>query len=559
MARYLRSRTRYHGVLNAPQRAFLRSIGFKDEDFSKPYIAIAVAWSEAGPCNYHTLKLSEYIKDSIVSAGGSSTAFPTMVIYDNIAMGSEGMRYSLVSRELIADSIEAQFNAHYYDALVALGSCDKTTPGMLMAMARLNVPSIYVYGGSAEPGFYRGEKVTIESIHTAIGAYLRGALSKEDIEELERIVHPTVGACAGMFTANTMASIAEALGMSLPGSSTPAATSMKRIHYAIESGRAILNLLETGIKARDILTYSAFRNATTVLLAIGGSTNAILHLLAIAYEAKVKFTLSDIEELTGKVPLIARLSPASEYVMTDLDSIGGIPLIMKKLLEAGLLEKEAITVTGKTIEENLKDYRFPNVINQNIVRDTKNPFKKYSGIIILRGSLAPRGAVVKVAATEKLIFRGPARVFNSEEEAFKAIESNSIEEGDVVIIRYEGPKGGPGMPEMLRVTSAIVGSGLNNVALVTDGRFSGATKGLMIGHVAPEAFVGGPIAVVEDYDEILIDIPSRKLDILVPEQEISERLKRWRPIEPRYREGLLSKYASLVSQADEGAVTRARS
>jgi dihydroxy-acid dehydratase len=551
----LPSRERYHGILNAPHRSFLRSIGLTDIDIGKPLIAISVAWSEAGPCNIHTITLSGFVKEGVKAGGGTPLSFPAMVVNDNIGMGSEGMRYSLVSRDLIADMIEAQFMAHAFDGLVGIAGCDKTEPGTLMAMARINRPSIYLYGGSAEPGFYKGRKVTIEDVYEAVGAYLSSKVSEEDLMELEKVAHPTYGTCAGLFTANTMASIAEALGMSLPGSASPPATSSRRIWYARESGMALMRLMELGIKPRDILTYEAFENAIAVLMATGGSTNAILHLLAIAYEVGVKLELDDFDRISRKVPLIASLRPGGEYTMADLDEVGGVPLIMMKLLEAGLIHGEALTVTGRTVRENLESYRFPKVTHDHIVRSVKDPFKKSGGIVILRGSLAPEGAVIKVAATTITRFEGRAIVYDGEEEAFKGIERGEVSEGSVVVIRYEGPKGGPGMPEMLRVTAAIVGAELENVAMVTDGRFSGATRGPMVGHVAPEAAVGGPIAIVENGDRIVIDVENRKLDLLVPEDEISRRFKDWVPRPPRYRTGLLAKYASLVAQASKGAIT----
>ncbi|MCY0859862.1 MAG: dihydroxy-acid dehydratase [Sulfolobaceae archaeon] len=552
----LRSPSRYHGVLNAPHRAFLRSIGLNDIDIYKPLVAVATAWSEAGPCNYHTLMLANVAKEGARQVGLTPLVYPTMVVNDNIGMGSEGMRYSLVSRDLIADMVEAQFNAHAFDALIGIGGCDKTTPGMLMAMARLNVPSIYVYGGSAEPGFYKGMKLTIEDVHEAIGAYLSKKISEDELLQVEMRAHPTVGTCAGMFTANTMASIGEALGMSLLGSASPTATSSRRIMYVRETGKAISQLIELGIKARDIMTYEAFENAITLLMATGGSTNAVLHLLAIAREAGVKLTLDDFDRISKRVPLIASLRPGGDYVMADLDAVGGVPLVLKKLLEGGLLNGDVLTVHGKTMKEALEEYKLPNVPHDNIVRDVKHPFKPTGGIRILKGSLAPQGAVIKVAATNITRFEGQAIVYDSEDDAFKGIENNEVKEGMVVVIRYEGPKGGPGMPEMLRVTAAIMGAGLNNVALVTDGRFSGATRGPMVGHVAPEAAVGGPIAVVENGDKILIDVENGRLELEVSQEVIEKRLKDWKPKEPRYKWGLLAKYASLVSQASEGAVTK---
>lgn len=552
----LNSPQRYHGIYNAPHRAFLRSIGLTDEEIGKPLIAIATAWSEAGPCNFHTLALARVAKEGVKEGGMSPLAFPTMVVNDNIGMGSEGMRYSLVSRELIADMVEAQFNAHAFDGLVGIGGCDKTIPGILMAMARLNVPSIYVYGGSAEPGYYMGKRLTIEDVHEAIGSYIAKKITEYDLYEIEKRAHPTVGTCAGLFTANTMASISEALGIALPGSASPTATSSRRVMYVRETGKAITRLVESGIKSRDILTYEAFENAIATLMAMGGSTNAVLHLLAIAYEAGVKLTLDDFNRISRRTPYIVNMKPGGDYVMADLDEVGGVPVILKKLLDAGLLNGDVLTVTGKTMKQNLQEYKYPNVSHSYIVRDVKEPFKPRGGIVILKGSLAPEGAVIKVAATNVVKFEGKAKVYNSEDDAFKGIQNGEVKEGEVVVIRYEGPKGAPGMPEMLRVTAAIVGAGLNNVAMVTDGRFSGATRGPMVGHVAPEAMVGGPIAVVEDGDTIIIDVENERLDIKLPEEEIKNRLRKWSPPQPRYKSGLLAKYASLVSQASMGAVTR---
>ena len=555
----LRSHERYLGPENAPHRAFLRSIGFTDSDIGKPLIAVVAAWSEAGPCNIHTLSLAVHVKEGVREGGGSPLAVPTIVVNDNIGMGTEGMRYSLVSRDLIADTVEAQVNAHAFDGFVGIGGCDKTTPGLLMAMARINIPSIYLYGGSAEPGYYGGREITIEDVHEALGAYLAGKITLEELYAIEQAAHPTYGTCAGMFTANTMASIAEALGMALPGSASPVATSARRVKYAYDTGKALMSLIDLGIKPRDIMTYEAFENAIAVLMAMGGSTNAILHLLAIAYEAGVKLTLDDFDRISRKVPYIANLKPGGEYAMADLDKVGGVPLVMLKLLKAGLLNGKALTVTGKTVEENLKEYKFPNVDHSHIVRDVDKPIKPWGGIRILKGSLAPEGAVVKVAAADLMRFEGRARPYNSEAEAYRAVKNGEIKPGDVVVIRYEGPKGGPGMPEMLRITAAIVGAGLGrDVALVTDGRFSGATRGLMVGHVAPEAAAGGPIAVVEDGDRILIDVENGRLELLVPQEEVNRRLKNWQPPPPRYRSGLLAKYASLVSSASMGAVTLPR-
>ncbi len=558
MSGRLPSKERYGGVYNAPHRAFLRSVGLTDEDLGKPLMAVAVAWSEAGPCNFHTLGLVRYVKEGVRAGGGSALAFPTIVVNDNIGMGSEGMRYSLVSRELIADTVEAQIQAHAFDGFVGIGGCDKTQPGIMMAMARLNRPSIYLYGGSAEPGFLGDRRLTIEDVYEAVGSYVAGAITEEELAEIEKRAHPTYGACAGLFTANTMATLSEALGIALPGSASPVATASRRAMYAYESGKALMRVLELGIRPRDILTYEAFINAITVLMATGGSTNAILHLLAIAHEAGVKLTLDDFDKVSRRVPYIANLKPGGEYVMADLDQVGGVPLVMRKLLDAGLLHGEVLTVTGKTLRKNLEGY-IPPKAEQRVVYEPEKPLKPAGGIRILRGSLAPEGAVVKAAASEILRFEGRAKPFDGEAAAFEALKRHEIEPGDVVIIRYEGPKGGPGMPEMLKITAAIVGAGLGkDVALITDGRFSGATRGLMIGHVAPEAAVGGPIAVVEEGDKVLIDVETGRLDLMVPEEEVKRRLEEWRPPEPRYRSGLLAKYASLVSSASLGAITTPR-
>jgi dihydroxy-acid dehydratase len=490
------------------------------------------------------------------AAGVTGLAVPTLVVNDNISMGTEGMRYSLVSRDLIADTIEAQVQAHAFDGLVGIGGCDKTQPGIMMAMVRMNLPSVYVYGGSAEPGYLGDRKLTIEDVYESIGAYLSGKVTEEELAEIERHAHPTAGTCAGLFTANTMASISEALGLALLGSSTPVATSSKRAMYCYLSGKALGQLIENGIKARDIVTYDALYNATVLMMAMGGSTNGILHLLAIAHEAGVSFTLRDIDEISRKVPYIVSMRPAGLYVMADLDAVGGVPLVLKKLLERGYLRGEALTVTGKTLAESLREYRFPNVPHEHIVKDPANPIKPTGGTRILWGNLAPEGAVLKVAATGIERFEGRARPFDDEDSAFEAIKRNEIRPGDVVVIRYVGPKGAPGMPEMLRVTAAIVGAGLGeSVAMVTDGRFSGATRGMMVGHVAPEAAVGGPIAVVEEGDRILIDAKEGRIELLIDKTELERRMKEWRPRPPKARSGLLAKYAALVQSASKGAVT----
>ncbi|MCS7117653.1 MAG: dihydroxy-acid dehydratase [Thaumarchaeota archaeon] len=554
--RSLPSQQRYQGVFNASHRAFLRSIGLTDSELARPLGCIVVSWSEAGPCNFHTLELVRHVRGGMEAAGVTGLAVPTIVVNDNISMGTEGMRYSLVSREVIADTIEAQVSAHAFDGFVGIGGCDKTQPGIMMAMVRLNMPSVFVYGGSAEPGYLGDRKLTIEDIYEGMGAYIKGKITEEMLYEIERRAHPTVGTCAGLFTANTMASISEALGLALLGSSTPVATSSRRAQYCYSSGKALGQLIENGIRARDIVTYDALYNATVLLMATAGSTNGILHLLAIAHEAGVNFTLQDIDELSRRVPYIVSMKPAGEYVMADLDAVGGVPMVLRKLMERGYLRGEALTVTGKTLSQSLKEYRHIEVPHEHIVRDPSRPFRPTGGIRVLWGNLAPEGAVLKVAATGLMRFEGRARVFNDEDSAFEAVKKNEVTEGEVMVIRYVGPKGAPGMPEMLRVTSAIVGAGLgDSVAMVTDGRFSGATRGMMVGHVSPEAAVGGPIAALQDGDRVLIDSDAGRLDVLLDDSELRRRLEDWKPMPPRVRAGLLAKYAALVQSASKGAVT----
>jgi len=551
----LTSKERFAGPYNTAHRVFLRSIGFTDEDIAKPLVAVAVAWSEVGPCNYHTLGLSHLVKEGVRETGGSALAFPAMVVIDNITMGTEGMRYSLVSRDLIADMVESQASAHAFDGLIGIAGCDKTEPGILMAMLRMNKPAVFLYGGTAEPGWYNGKELTMESVYQAMGAYIAGTLSENELYQIEQHAHPTVGTCAGLFTANTMSALAESLGIALPGSATPTATSPRRMQYAKESGRTLTSLLENGIRPRDIITFEALQNAIVLLMAMGGSTNAVIHLLALAHEANIKLSLDDFDEMAKKVPVMVRLSPSGDYAMADLDEVGGVPLVLKKLLRAGLLHGEALTVTGKRMEENLASYSFPDADYSHIVKEAKAPYSLTGGIRVLRGTLAPDGALIKVSATSLKQFIGRARVYDSESEAFEALKTKGVGEGQVVVVRYEGPKGGPGMPELLKVTSAIAATGLEKVALVSDGRFSGATKGPMIGHVCPEAAVGGPIAIVEPDDRIAIDVARERLDLKVSSEEIRRRLSNWTAPQPRYRTGVLAKYASLVSQASTGAVT----
>jgi dihydroxy-acid dehydratase len=553
----LRSRKVVEGPERAPHRAMYKAMGLSDEDIAKPFVGIANSGNEATPCNIHLGKLAEHAKQGVKDANGTARIFATIAVSDGISMGHEGMKASLVSREVIADSIELMVHAHQYDALVCIAGCDKSLPGSMMAMARLNIPSVFVYGGTMVPGYYKGRYLTIQDVFEAVGSYSKGLISLQELIEIENHACPGAGSCAGMYTANTMASLSEALGIALPFSASPSAEDPRRYDAVYQSGKAVMQLLELGIKARDILTFEAFENAITVLNAIGGSTNAVLHLLAIAREAGVKLTYDDFERIRVRTPHIADMRPGGSYVMYELDRVGGVPVIMKELLKHGLLHGNVLTVTGKSLEENLKDPRVREP-DGKVVRSVSNAIHKEGSIRILKGSLAPDGAVVKVAAVNDRLrlFKGRARVFDSEEQAFEAISKGEIVEGDAVVIRYEGPKGGPGMREMLAVTAAIVGQGLGeHVALITDGRFSGATRGLMIGHVAPEAAVGGPIALVKDGDTIIIDILNGRLDLDVSKEELDSRRKAWKPREPRYKYGVFAKYIALVGSAAEGAIT----
>jgi len=553
----LRSRKVVEGPERAPHRAMYKAMGLSDEDIAKPFVGIANSGNEATPCNIHLGKLAEHAKQGVKDANGTARIFATIAVSDGISMGHEGMKASLVSREVIADSIELMVHAHQYDALVCIAGCDKSLPGSMMAMARLNIPSVFVYGGTMVPGYYKGRYLTIQDVFEAVGSYSKGLISLQELIEIENHACPGAGSCAGMYTANTMASLSEALGIALPFSASPSAEDPRRYDAVYQSGKAVMQLLELGIKARDILTFEAFENAITVLNAIGGSTNAVLHLLALAREAGVKLTYDDFERIRVRTPHIADMRPGGSYVMYELDRVGGVPVIMKELFKHGLLHGNVLTVTGKSLEENLKDPRVREP-DGTVVRSVSNAIHKEGSIRILKGSLAPDGAVVKVAAVNDRLrlFKGRARVFDSEEQAFEAISKGEIVEGDAVVIRYEGPKGGPGMREMLAVTAAIVGQGLGeHVALITDGRFSGATRGLMIGHVAPEAAVGGPIALVKDGDTIIIDILNGRLDLDVSKEELDSRRKAWKPREPRYKHGVFAKYIALVGSAAEGAIT----
>jgi len=550
----LRSREITEGPERAPNRAMLRAMGYSDKDFTQPFVGVASTWNEVTPCNFHLNKLTQKVKDGVRAAEGTPFEFGTIAVSDAVAMGTEGMKASLVSREIIADSIEVMAIGERFDALVTVAGCDKSLPGSAMALARLNLPSIFLYGGSIMPGKFEGRDVTIQDVFEAVGSYSSGTMNAEQLRTLECSACPGEGSCGGLFTANTMASALEAIGLSLPGSASPPATDQRRYQTSYMSGVAVMRLVESGIKPRDILTIEAFENAITVVQSMGGSTNAFLHLPAIAYEAGVKLTLDDFERIGRRTPVIADLKPGGSYVMSDLDMAGGIPLVMKKLLKHGLLNGEALTVTGQTVRKNLEQMTLDDK-PQSVVRDTSTPLHPHGGLAVLKGNLAPEGAVIKASGSIRLQHSGIAKVYNSEEETFAALNRKQIREGDVVVIRYEGPKGGPGMREMLSVTAAIVGQGLGEkVALVTDGRFSGATRGLMIGHVSPEAQVGGPISVLKDGDHVTIDVERRLLRVDLTAEELSSRLSEWKAPELKYKRGALYKYAKLVHSAAEGAV-----
>jgi dihydroxy-acid dehydratase len=542
------------GLERAPARGMLRAVGMKDEDFEKPQIGIASSWNEVTPCNLSLDRLAKASKKGVIEAGGFPMQFGTISISDGISMGHEGMHFSLVSREVIADSVETVMEAERLDGMVTFAGCDKSLPGMMMAAARINVASVFVYAGSIMPGKVDGRDVTIIDAFEAVGACARGLISEAEVEKIERAICPGEGACGGMYTANTMASIGEALGLSLPGSASPPSIDRRRDDYAIKSGAAVVELIRKGIRTRDILTKKAFENAITILMALGGSTNAVLHLLAIAHEARVDLTLEDFHRVGAKVPLLGDLKPFGKYVMNDVDKVGGVPVVLKSLLDAGLIHGDCLTVTGKTMAENLSHISPPDPDGE-ILKATNSALSISGGITILGGSLAPEGAVTKVAGVGVDLFEGPARVFDREQGAMDALENGTIQAGDVVVIRYEGPKGGPGMREMLMITGAIKGAGLGkSVLLLTDGRFSGGTTGLCVGHIAPEAVDGGPIALVRDGDRIRIDVKNRKLDLLVDESELKNRRKEFKPLPSRYDYGVLSKYVKLVGSASRGAV-----
>jgi dihydroxy-acid dehydratase len=548
----LPSRDVTDGPERAPNRSMLRAMGLGDNDFGQPFVGVSSSWNEVTPCNIHLNKLTKEVKAGVRAGKGTPFEFCTIAVSDSIAMGTAGMRASLVSREVIADSIELMAIGERFDALVTVAGCDKSLPGSVMACARLNLPAVFLYGGTIMPGSFRGHDVTVQDVFEAVGAYSKGTMTLEQLKELECSACPGEGSCGGLYTANTMACIMEGLGISLPGSASPPAIDEPRYHLAKETGLAVMGMLEAGIRPRDILTYPAFENAIALYQAIGGSTNAFLHLIAIAHECGLSLQLDDFERIGNKTPQIVDLKPGGRYVMADFDRAGGVPLVMTKLLDKGLLNGDTLTVTGETVRRNLKNFEFK---EQDVVRDISTPLYPQGRLRVLKGNLAPEGAVVKVSGVTNLRQRGPARVFDSEEAAFDALSAHDIMEGDIVVIRYEGPKGGPGMREMLSVTSAIFGLGMGEkVALVTDGRFSGATRGLMVGHVSPEASIGGPLAALRNDDIVTVDADERTLRVDLNDSDIEQRLRAWKKPEPRFTTGAIAKYAKLVQSASKGAI-----
>ena len=548
------SRVILDGPDRAPARSYLRAIGWKDEDLKRPVVGVANTWTETMPCNFHLRRLSEKVKEGIRAAGGTPVEYNTVSVSDGITMGTEGMKCSLVSREVVADSIELVARGHLFDAVVAISGCDKTIPGTVMALARLDLPSVMLYGGSIAPGTFRGKKVAVGDIFEAVGAHAAGKISDGDLDELERVVCPGPGAGGGQYTANTMAMAFETLGISPMGANGVPAMDGDKDAEAFRCGQIVMDLLRKGVTARQIISRKSIENAIAAIAASGGSTNGVLHFLAIAKEAGIELSIDDFDRISSKTPLIVDLVPGGRYVATDLYAAGGVPLVLNRLLEAGLLHENEPTVTGRTIGEEARSAR--ETPGQDVVRPLSKPLKPTGGLVILKGNLAPEGCVIKVAGYERLTHRGPARVFDREEDSFAAVRAGTIKPGDVVVIRYEGPRGGPGMREMLGVTAAIVGEGLGeHVALLTDGRFSGATRGFMAGHVAPEAAVGGPIAALRDGDVVVFDIAKRRLDVELSDEEIRARLASWKAPAPRYATGVLAKYARHVSSASEGAVT----
>jgi dihydroxy-acid dehydratase len=543
-----------NGPSRAPARAMLKAVGFSDDDLKKPLIGVANTWIEIGPCNFHLRDLAAHVKDGIRRAGGTPMEFNTVSISDGITMNTEGMKASLVSREVIADSIELVTRGNGFDGLIVLVGCDKTIPGGIMALARLNIPGLVLYGGSIAAGRWHGQAVTIQDVFEAVGAHGAGRMSDAELSSLEEVACPGAGACGGQFTANTMALVCEFLGIAAVGSGNVPANDTKKTEVARAAGERVLALVRDGVRPRDIMKRPAFENAIASVATTGGSTNAVLHLMAIAHEAGVELSLGDFDRISSRVPLLADLKPSGRFVATDLYAAGGTALVAKRLIETGVLHADAPTVSGRTLgAEAAAAVETP---GQEVVRPVADPLKSSGGLVILYGNLAPEGAVIKVSGANRLTHRGPARVFDSEESAFEAVQHQAIRPGDVVVIRYEGPSGGPGMREMLGVTSALMGAGLgDSVALVTDGRFSGATRGFMVGHAAPEAARGGPLAVVRDGDDILIDVGNRRLDVELSEAVLRERMSDWKPPAPRYSTGVLAKYARLVSSASAGAVT----
>ena len=540
------------GPSRAPARAMLRAVGLSDEDLERPQVAVASSWNEVTPCNVHLGGLAAAAKDGVRQAGAVPFEFGTIAVSDGISMGTEGMKASLVSREIIADSVELMVMAEGFDALVAIAGCDKSLPGMLMACARLDVPAAFLYGGTILPGWANGRSLTIQDVFEAVGSHAAGEIGDRELAGIERAACPGAGSCAGMYTANTMSACAEALGMALPGSATAPAVSAERTELARRTGDVTVQALAAGLHPRQIMTRAAFLNAAAVVMATAGSTNAVLHLLAIANEAGVELTLDDFDAVSRRTPHIVSMRPAGRFVMSELDQAGGLPVVLRELLSAGLVDGDALAVNGRTLAQNVQDALAP---DGDVVRPVKEPFKQDGGLAILRGSLAPGGAVVKTPGIEDLRFEGTARVFEREEDCFDAVSAGRVSRGDVVVIRNEGPRGGPGMREMLAVTAAIKGAGLGrDVVLVTDGRFSGATFGACVAHAAPEAFDGGPIALIRDGDRIVLDVPGRRLELLVDDGELGRRRAGWSAPEPRYTSGALAKYAALVSGADRGAV-----
>ena len=542
------------GPERAPARAMLRAMGLTQDDLDQPFVAIANLSSDVTPCNVHLDRFADAVKEGVRQAGGTPFKFGTITVSDGISMGTEGMKASLVSREVIADSIEVVTFGERMDGLITVGGCDKNMPGCMMAIARLNIPSIFVYGGSMMPGQFQGRDVNIQDVFEAVGTYAKGNMTLDELHDLECVACPGEGSCAGLFTANTMSTAIEVMGMSLPGDASIPAIDPGKADEAQAAGSTLMRLLAEDLRPRDIMTKQAFENAITAVVAMGGSTNSVLHLMAIAREAEVDLKLADFDRISRSTPYIADMRPSGKYVMADLHRCGGVALVAKRLLRAGLLHGDAMTVTGKTLQQNVEST--PTVEDQDIIYETDAPRSPTGGLVILYGNLAPEGAVIKVAGHQEKVYQGPARVFDQEEPAFWAIQEGQIKEGDIVVIRYEGPKGGPGMREMLAVTGALIGQGLgDSVALVTDGRFSGASHGPMVGHVAPEAALGGPIGLLAEGDIITLDIPKRRLDLQVTEEEMATRKSNWQPLEPKYTTGVFAKYAKLVSSASEGAVT----